>query len=272
MLIQNTQIKRHLLKTLAYDKSAGLKEKNMYFSSGEVVVEYEENIRLLWHIVHELVHKLASSIGPIDIERKLYSEIPSITVEKMLLEWLEDTGYSYKEVQQLKKERNAISYQRAIPILVANELIKSNKDKVDLNEILGRLSIKYSNIKFDAQVIYLVNKIFNEKNNYHVFINRFIETIPYVIGRVMADYYITNYHKTIKNNKEQNKEDIPFIFEFIKLFGDGFLNFEDLRMHFMFLDLPFENDNMDELEDCFDGDFINVEYYEKIGNKNQAQA
>lgn len=29
---------------------------------------------------------------------------------------------------------------------------------------------------------------------------------------------------------------------------------------------------MDELEDCFDGDFINVEYCEIIGNKNQAQA
>ena len=114
--------------------------------TGQIVINRENNIKTAYYSVHELAHKLAISNNTLDFERYLYSEIPSITFEGLFLEWLEEIGYPHEEINYLKKQRNNSSYKYAFLILIANELIKSSKDEVDLDEIIASLSTRIPNI------------------------------------------------------------------------------------------------------------------------------
>ena len=232
--------------------------KNCLDNSGGVIINFTENIEMLKNMVHELGHKLAQFFGNIGIRRFFYKEVPSITFEKIFLKWLEKEGYSPHEIEQLRNFRKATSYENALMILINNELANSQEDNVELDEIIKKLIVKYSDINLLVLPDDFIKETFSEGVSYSKYLEYYMRNIPYVVGMIMSDYYVSDYYK--------NGLDAE-IFKFVKIYGDNFVDDEMLKYHFMFLNLPFENNNMDELEEYFDGDTIDVEYYDVDDSK-----
>ena len=65
----------------------------------------------------------------------------------------------------------------------------------------------------------------------------------------MREYYVADYHK-----KRMNAD----IFKFMHLYGDRRLDENATRYYYMLLNLPFENNNMEELEKYFGEDVLDV--------------
>lgn len=231
-------------------------------ATGQIVINREDNIKTAFSSVHELAHRLASSGNPIDFVRYFYREIPSITFEELFLDWLEEIGHPHEEINYLKKQRNICFYMHAFLILIANELIKSSKDEVDLDEIIDSLNLRIPNIDARGLNMDVMKKMYGKDIDYFGYRKLLLCNIPYIIGRVMRDYYVMDYRKNGFNAD---------IFKFMHLYGDGHLDENAIRYYYMLLNLPFENDNMEELEKYFDGDISDVEYYDVEDKKKQTQ-
>ena len=150
----------------------------------------------------------------------------------------------------------------AFLILIANELIKSSKDEVDLDKIMKSLSTRIPNIDYRGLNMDVMNKMYGDDINYYDYRKLLIRSIPYIIGRVMRDYYVADYHKNGFNAD---------IFNFMHLYRDRHLDENAIRYYYMLLNLPFENDNMRDLEKYFDGDIIDAEYYDVEDEQKQTQ-
>jgi len=228
-------------------------EKNAFIpSTGEIILNRNQSIELAFYAVHELGHKLATSNNEMDVERLFYSEIPSITLERLFLKWLENKGYDYSEIEQLRRKRDTATYRNALYILITNEMIHS-KDEVNFNDIIDKLMIKHPTIKFDGLDMTLIDKMYGKNTTSLGFKRTLYTCIPYVVGRVMADYYVDDY---LHNRLDAD------IFKLIHLYGDGLLDEINTRYQYLFLNLPFENNNIDKLKELYNSDIIDVNFKE----------
>lgn len=249
-----------LIKHVEDDEFGEFCGKNIFsLNTGNIIINHDNSIVLAYNSVHELTHRLASPNSKLDLERFFYKEVASITIESLFLDWMEDHGYNPEEIEQLRRRRKNNTYKNSSIIIFTNELIKSNQDKVSFDEIIKRIHSKYPNFNLEGLNMDLINRLYNDETNYDDYCANLMPNIPYIIGKLMSNYYIKDYYENLSDAD---------IFKFIKLYSDASIDNHMTRCQYMLLNLPFENNNLNELEQLYDSDsfsdsdVIDIDYIE----------
>lgn len=101
----------------------GIRNSNVF--RGDVTIEYSNNLGDVFEIVHEITHKFTSSSGQTGTFKGMLGEIPSITMEFLLSDYLQkDNKFDEKEIKKYKLKRISSSVNDACVILTEKILFE----------------------------------------------------------------------------------------------------------------------------------------------------
>ena len=210
--------------------------KNSYVNGkGEVYIFYEENMKDIYGIMHEVVHKFSTPKNQNSKIKNSLGEIPTITLEYLLSDYLlTNTSYSKEEILVYKYNSLIHNTYHSILIYIEYVLIKLYQNNDQINEViinnylnsLDKNSLEYQILK---ELLKKVVELLLENKCFTFFIRE-----RYVIASLTGIY--------LKNQIKKDLNKINDLFTLINILGKTDLTLKEDVEKLNQLDLPFNYD------------------------------
>ncbi len=189
--------------------------RNSSVMRGNVMIEYSNNCGDIFEIVHEITHKFSTSAGETGTVKKMLGEIPSITMEFLLTDFLEnETNLNEKEIKKYKIHRLCSSVDNACAILLEKILFEIYFEHKYITEDLVRKKITL--LDHDNPAYSILSERFEIYLS--TIVDRCCTTSIYRQRYVYGMLFAAQIHQRIL----ENKNNINMLKQWIYMLGSGY--------------------------------------------------
>lgn len=220
--------------------------RNSSVFRGDVLIEYSNNLGDLFEIVHEITHKFSTSSGQTGTVKGMLGEIPSITMELLLTDFLENTGrFNEKEIKKYKLHRLSSTVDNACAILTEKMLFEIYSEHKCITEDLLREKIDL--LDHDNPAYNIISERF--ESYLSTIVDRCCTTSIYRQKYIYGMVFASQIHRKIL----ENKENINILKQWIQLLGSGY-NISDNIYNF-------SDENIKELNEALNTEALEIDKY-----------